>query len=119
MNTINISISEVQPKIIEYLGDGTYYYNYNITQETVQLEDGESTQYTYIPILIRGHANYKDCVKYTIRKFISQDEEFDLINSYNKAVLTNSVTTEDKDKYTKYLELLDTIKFNVKKDFNI
>ena len=114
-----------RPNPIEYLGDGTYYYNCNIVEsEATRKVDEESdeeetyTVYSYIQIHLRGKANYTDCVKAVIRAFISESEEFDLVNSYNKYTLGLSSNENDRDKYIEYLQLLSTIKEEVKKDFN-
>lgn len=66
-----------------------------------------------------GVPNYKDCIKNIIREYVSQTEEFDLINSYNKLQITGEKNSEDMRKYTDYISLLDKIKTNVKRDFNI
>lgn len=108
MKEINKIISAEKPKIIEYLGDGSYYYNYDIKSE--------DDSYSFIQVKLWGKANYSDCVKAIIRAFVTLEEEFDLINSVNKSILSESYD-ESVDKYQEYLELLDTIKANVKSDF--
>lgn len=109
--------SEEQPNIIEYLNDGSYYYNYNPQMNIVekQNEDGEtveSTEYSYVQVHLYGIPNYKDITKAVIRCHISEDEEFDMINTYNKAILFEEEVNIDS--YKKYLELLNEIKVNVK-----
>lgn len=116
MNTVN---TNVKPSAIERLGNNTYYYNYNITSEQRTNQDGEEeTIYNFIQVHLSGIPNYKDCIKNIIREYVSQTEEFDLINSYNKVQLTGEESSEDVKKYTEYIALLDEIKTNVKKDFN-
>lgn len=102
------------------IGNNTYYYNYNITSEQKTNQDGEEeTIYNFIQVQLTGVPNYKDCVKNIIREYVSQTEEFDLINSYNKIQITGEKNSEDMKKYTDYISLLDKIKTNVKRDFNI
>ena len=116
MTTINTT---VKPDAIQRLGNNTYYYNYNITSEQRTNQDGEEeTIYNFIQVHLSGIPNCKDCIKNIIREYVSQTEEFDLINSYNKVQLTGEENSEDIKKYTKYIALLDEIKTNVKKDFN-
>ena len=116
MTTINTT---VKPDAIQRLGNNTYYYNYNITSEQRTNQDGEEeTIYNFIQVHLSGIPNYKDCIKNIIREYVSQTEEFDLINSYNKVQLTGEENSEDIKKYTEYIALLDEIKTNVKKDFN-
>ena len=117
MNTVS---SNIKPSAIEQLGNNTYYYNYNITSEQKINENGEQeTVYNFIQVHLTGIPDYKDCVKNIIREYVSQTEEFDLINSYNKIQITGEKDSEDMKKYTDYISLLDKIKTNVKRDFNI
>ena len=112
--------SGIQPNLIEYLGDGTFYYNYDIqviSKVIIDIDNNEPTdrtEYSYIQVREFGVPEYKVLVKDVIRKFISIDEEFDIINSYNKSILLNEqINTDD---YTNYLELIQTIKNKVKQD---
>lgn len=114
----------VQPNSIEKLGNGTYYYNYDITSKEVDVTDPETeevtqeTRWTYIQVHLHGQPDYKQCIRAIIRYHVTQDEEFDLINSSNSAKIGLS-TEESIDKYNQYLQLISDIKNNVKKDFNI
>lgn len=117
MSTIS---SNIKPSTIERLGNNTYYYNYNITSEQRTNENGEQeTIYNFIQVHLSGIPDYKDCIKNIIRKYVSQEEEFDLINSYNKIQITGEKNSEDVKKYIDYINLLNEIKTNVKKDFNV
>ena len=117
MNTVS---SNIKPNTIERLGNNTYYYNYNITSEQRANENGEQeTIYNFIQVHLTGIPDYKDCIRNIIREYVSQEEEFDLINSYNKIQITGEKNSEDIKKYTDYINLLNEIKNNVKKDFNV
>ena len=117
MNTIS---SNVKPNAIDQLGNNTYYYNYNITEEQRANEnDEQETIYNFIQVHLTGIPDYKDCIRNVIREYVSQEEEFDLINSYNKVQITGEKNSEDVKKYTDYINLLNEIKTNVKKDFNV
>ena len=114
-------ISKELPQAIQKLGDNSYYYNYDIQPTTIQeynLEQLEETDgYSYIQAHVYGNPNYVDCVKAIIREYLSTEEEFDLINSYN-SYQANLVDNEDiATEYLEYLNLLQTIKKNIKKDF--
>ena len=105
MNTVS---SNIKPNAIEQLGNNTYYYNYNITSEQKINENGEQeTFYNFIQIHLTGIPDYKDCIKNIIREYVSQEEEFDLINSYNKVQITGEKNSEDVKKYTNYINLLN------------
>lgn len=117
MNTVS---SNIKPNAIERLGNNTYYYNYNITSEQRTNQDGEQENiYNFIQVHLAGIPDYKDCIRNVIREYVSQEEEFDLINSYNKVQITGEKNSKDVKKYTDYINLLNEIKTNVKKDFNV
>ena len=102
---------------IQRLGNNTYYYNY-ITEVTQTItEDNKAVPvYKYIQVHLSGQPNYKQIVQAVLREYISQNEEFDLINSYNS--YQNNLTTDDTvvSKYVDYLKLVQEIKTNIKKD---
>ena len=115
-----------KPESFQKLGNDTYYYNYNIVQTQAysnEQVDGQWTEvlktaYVFLQVLLYGQPNYSDCVQAIIREYLTQDEEFDLINSYNAAVVTGETSSADITNYKEYLALLTTIKTNVKADFN-
>lgn len=104
-----------RPNSITRLINNKYIYCYDIKSEPdVEDENGNIIkQYSWIQLELFGLPNYKDCVKAVIRHFYTQEEEFDLINSYNKSII-NSEPDED---YKNYLNLLSEIKENVHNDF--
>lgn len=115
----------VQPNSIEKLGNGTYYYNYDITSKEVDVTDPETeeviqeTRWTYIQVHLHGQPDHKECIKAIIRQYVDQDEEFDLINSSNSIVLGLSDNQTDRQKYLDYLILVGEIKTKVRADFNV
>lgn len=115
----------VQPNSIEKLGNGTYYYNYDITSKEVDVTDPETeevtqeTRWTYIQVHLHGQPDHKECIKAIIRQYVDQDEEFDLINSSNSIVLGLSDNQTDRQKYLNYLTLVREIKTKVRADFNV
>lgn len=114
--------STESPQTIQKLGNGTYYYNYDIQPIEVNnlTEEGELeniTQYSFIQVHLFGQPNYKDCVKAVIRAFLTIDEEFDLINSYNSYIQNLTEDSSAQSKYEQYLNLLSQIKQKVKTDF--
>lgn len=115
----------VQPNTIEKLGNGTYYYNYDIQSKTVEVIDPETeevtqeTRWTYIQVHLFGQPDHKECIKAIIRQYVDQDEEFDLINSSNSIVLGLSDDQTDRQKYLDYLTLVRDIKTKVRADFNV
>lgn len=115
----------VQPNTIEKLGNGTYYYNYDITSKEVDVTDPETEEvtqkirWTYIQVHLHGQPDHKECIKAIIRQYVDQDEEFDLINSSNSIALGLSDNQTDRQKYLDYLTLVGEIKTKVRADFNV
>lgn len=115
--------SNVAPSTIENLGNGNWYYNYDIQSEKVELplQEGETVpseeiRYNYIQIRLSEKPEYKKCVELLIREFITQTQEFDLINSANKAILSGAKSSDDITKYREYLDKVEEIKEKVAKD---
>ena len=115
--------SNITPTTTENLGNGNWYYNYDIKSEKVELplQEGETTpkeeiRYNYIQIKLSGKPEYKKCVELLIREFVTQTQEFDLINSANKAILSGVKSSEDITKYREYLDKVEEIKEKVAKD---
>lgn len=106
--------SNVKPNVIENLGNGYWYYNYNI-QET-EGENGPS--YTFTQIRVAGKPEYKKCVELILRQYISESQEFDLINSANKDLMFGITDSANIDKYKTYLDEVEHIKNIVAKDLN-
>lgn len=115
---------EHKPDIIQNLGNNKYYYVYDIEtklKKIINHETNEVEEKTYfygVVVKMYNKPTYNECVKSIIRLYFSQDEEFDLINSYNKAILSNDLSNKMIEEYQEYLDLLDEIKSKVKKDFN-
>ena len=119
--------SNVAPKAFENLGNGNWYYNFDIKSERVTVapmgDEGttrEEIRYSYIQVKMAGKPDYKRCVELVIREYITQSQEFDLINSYNRATF-NLLSDDEAEKagteYVDYLNKVAEIKSIIKKDF--
>ena len=125
MNVPRRIITNIKPNIIEDLGNGKWYYNYDIKSEIVQVPDRndyesnlmvEETQYNFIQIKLYGKPTYKKCVELIIREYVTQSQEFDLINSANKSLMQGLNSSTDLTKYQEYLNLVEQIKTKVAND---
>lgn len=118
------SNSNERPAVIENLGNGAFYYNYNIVQkEEPAIVDNENEQprtcYDFQQAKIWGTPTRTTIVKAVIREEIDETAEFNLINSYNAAVnglLDETETDEAKERYFTHLRRVQEIKRQVKAD---
>lgn len=113
------SNSDVKPSIIEPLGNGAYYYNYNVEKITVTDEAGERTAYAFDTVKIWNTPTYEAVVKAVIRAEIDESAEFDLVNSYNAAqenLLSKEAAAVAVADYKAYLLRVQEIKATVKAD---
>lgn len=111
--------STIAPNTFEDLGSGSWYYNYDIKSETRDTDEGSTEIWNYIRIKFKEKPEYKRCVETIIREYITESQEFDLINSVNRILLSGTSDKAIPAEYLEYLDLLDEIKAKVKADFNI
>lgn len=118
--------SNVTPQKFVNLGNGNWYYNYDIKSEVVSVprmgneeETVTETRWNYIQIKLGSKPEYKKCVETLIREYITQSQEFDLINTANRVLLNVGTEKMIPSEYLEYLDLVDEIKAKVKADFGI
>lgn len=115
------SSSDVRPAIIQDLGNGSFHYNYNVTERKIEDEEtGEKTVYDYDTVQVWGKPTYEKVTRAIICSEIDETEEFSLINDYYAAQLGIEKNTERKAKaendYKVYLTHVAEIKAMVKND---
>lgn len=120
------SNSNDRPAILQDLGNGSWHYNYNITEVEVAAEpmaeqDGEQVPaarkaYDYDTVEVWGRPDYDKCVKAVLRSRRDETEEFSLINKYNAFVLGLSTDEADKTEYENYLKEVLAVKAMVRSD---
>ena len=116
------SNSNERPPKVQALGNGRYYYNFHIVEVEREEQGPDRKQekrlcFDYESILIAGTPNYRKAVEARIRDKYTATQEFDLINSYNAAVIEGDDASQDVEKYKAYLSELQTIKAEVAQDF--
>lgn len=93
------SKSNVRPAIIQDLGNGSFHYNYNVTERKIEDEEvGEKTVYDYDTVQVWEKPTYDNLTRAIIRSEIDETEEFSLINDYYAAQLG---VEKDEDRKTK------------------
>lgn len=107
----------IKPEKVESLGNGIWYYNYDIKESIEPGQEGQDEiVYDFVQVRISGTPDYDKCTKAIIRAYVNSDSEFDLMNSFNAYQL--GITDSAGEDYEKYLQLLQEIKEKVGKDFN-
>lgn len=116
--------SNVRPNKVENLKNGYWFYNYDVrlcdVTPTSDMTPINTEKYEYIQVRIEGEPTYKKCVEQVIRAYITQSQEFDLINTYNRAafnLLTDEEAEEAGNDYLEYLHIIAEIKAKVRQDF--
>lgn len=107
----------IRPEKVESLGNGIWYYNYDIKESIEPGQEGQDeTVYDFVQVRISGTPDYNKCAKAIIRAYVNSDSEFDLMNSFNAYQL--GITDSAGEDYEEYLQLLQEIKKKVGEDFN-
>lgn len=121
MITLKRMYSDTEPEVFQRLGDGSYYYNYDIKYEgTIVREEEEIPQWSFVQVHIYGYPAYEDCVPAVIRAGVSANEEFNIINSYNREVLIPSNEEGPATiAYREYLEFVAEVKQKTKEAFDM
>lgn len=115
------SNSNVRPAIIQDLGNGSFHYNYNVTERKIEDEEvGEKTVYDYDTVQVWEKPTYDNLTRAIIRSEIDETEEFSLINDYYAAQLGVEKDENRKTKavndYKDYLAHVADIKQMVRDD---
>ena len=114
------SNSTVKPPTLHNLGNGYWYYNFNIIDGKIADESGKmQPSFFYDQVKITGTPTYEKCVRAVIRSLYDESKEFSLINKYNAFSLGISTNEADKAEYEAYLRAVIAIKNMVKKDLQV
>jgi hypothetical protein len=102
------SYSNVRPPIFHNLGDGSWYYNFNIKEVPAQEESENEIAFEYETVLIWGTPEYVKTLTAVINEFYSKDDEIALINK--------GIEDKTDSEYMDYREWVSNIKEMVKQD---
>ena len=113
------SNAQHKPEVVLDLGNGTFHYNYNITECVVADENGnEMVMYDY-DVLLVNKPDYGSIVEALIAERYSISEELSMTGKYNDFTLNLSDKKEDVEKFKAYRLEVRAIKAMVKNDLNI
>ena len=116
------STSDIRPATIQPLGNGAYYYNFNVQERIVTDPDTgeEKTVYDFDTVKVWDKPTYEKLVKAVIREEIDETKEFSFVNDYNAAVMGLLIEKEAieaaKTAYREYLQFVIDVKAMVKAD---
>lgn len=114
------SNSNIKPKVFENLGNGAWYFNYNIEETSRTNEDGShEVAYDYEQVKVWGLPTKGAVIKLVIADNYSIEQEIDLSNDYTRFTLGISSDPSLKVKYIDYLNDVDAIKAMVADSFEV
>ena len=116
------STSDVRPEVIQDLGNGAFYYNYNIVEKEVEEEGETKIIYEYDTVKVWNEPTYEKLVKAVIREELDETQEFALVNSYNAAqlgIIEGSAATKAISDYKSYLSYVEETKEMVRHDMEL
>lgn len=112
------SISDDKPKIFEKVGDGSWWYRFNV--EKVTVEDPETHQtrdeWHYDECRIYEQPNDDNVKSAAIAEIFTVSEEINLHNNFERVQLGLSEDETFRQKYIDYLRTVDGIKRQVEQD---
>lgn len=103
------SNSNIKPATFVPVGDGTYFYNYNIVQVNKQVEDAERTEYDYEQVRISAIDDNVIKAAIIAEKYLI-GQEINILNNYRRYELKLTTNISFKYEYINYLKVIDEIK---------
>lgn len=126
------SNSDIRPATFEQLGNGSFYYNFNVKERTQEANvapqaeaaedvvEVERVTYDYDTVQLWGNPDYAAIVKAVIREEIDETKEFGYVNDYNAAALglieDEAEAARAVASYKEYLTFVRDVKAQVKAD---
>lgn len=126
------SNSDIRPAIIEQLGNGSYYYHFNVKERVQESEAAthadapedvaaeDRVTYDFDTVKLWGNPDYEAIVKAVIREEIDETKEFGYVNDYNAAALglieDEAEAARAVAAYKEYLTFVRDVKTSVKAD---
>ena len=105
------SSSNIRPNVFDKVGDGTWFYNYNI----VELNTADGTIYNYDKVRVKS-IDDNTLKEVVIREKYTASQEANLINNCRRYDMKLSADIALKNKYIDYLRDVDAIKAMIEND---
>ena len=111
------SISNDRPKVFEKVGNGSWYYNFNITEVTVEdQESGTRVEFHFDRVQVWNTSDENSLKKAVVSDRYTESEEINLQNNFQRYALGLSKDEKFKSDYIEYLTEIDTLKNMVDAD---
>ena len=109
-----------KPKVLEAVGNGSYLYRYNITEEQIeQTEQQQQTQWSCEEVTIWAPLSANKITEKVLTEKWDNNYEQKLVNEYNAAVmgmLSEDVAQKRKDAYMTFLQERTILKTQIDND---
>ena len=116
------SFSNNRPDTFQEIGDGSYYYNYGITELPAQEnpEEGAPQQpvFEYESVRIFGELTLDNITNAVLRERRNETDELNLLNRYNSYVLGISDNESDLTDYQAYLQEIQQTRSMIQADLD-
>lgn len=98
-----------KPKVLEAVGNGSYLYRYNITEEQIEATEqtGQQTQWSCEEVTVWAPLSANKITEKVLTEKWDNNYEQKLVNEYNAAVmgmLSEDVAQKRKDAYMTFLQ---------------
>ncbi len=110
-----------KPKVLEAVGNGSYLYRYNITEEQIEATEQteQQTQWSCEEVTVWSPLSANKITEKVLTERWDNNYEQKLINEYNAAVmgmLSEDVAQKKKDAYTTFLQERTILKTQIDND---
>ena len=110
-----------KPKVLEAVGNGSYLYRYNITEEQTEATEQteQQTQWSFEEVTVWAPLSANKITEKVLTEKWDNNYEQKLINEYNAAVmgmLSEDVAQKKKDAYMTFLQERTELKTQVDND---
>ena len=110
-----------KPKVLEAVGNGSYLYRYNITEEQIEATEQteQQTQWICEEVTVWAPISANKITEKVLTEKWDNNYEQKLVNEYNAAVmgmLSEDVAQKRKDAYMTFLQERTILKTQIDKD---